>query len=57
MAKIAKCISKSIDQLTHNLNSQQPVPKNQEMPVHSGGAHHPDCMNYPVPSQMGVSSH
>eukprot|EP00112_Aurelia_sp_Birch-Aquarium-sp1_P021635 Seg5878.1 transcript_id=Seg5878.1/GoldUCD/mRNA.D3Y31 product="hypothetical protein" protein_id=Seg5878.1/GoldUCD/D3Y31 len=40
MTKIAECMSKSMDQLTHNLNSQQPVPNHQAMPVHPGGAHH-----------------
>ena len=56
MTKIAACTSKSIDQLTHNLNSEQPVPNHQGMPAHSGGDHHPGYMNYRVPSQMGVFS-
>ena len=55
MTKIAECMSKSMDQLTHNVNSQQPVPQ-QAMSTYSGGAQHPGYMNYRVPSQMGISS-
>ena len=56
LTKIAECMSKSMDQLNHNFNSQQPVPNHQAMPTYSGGAQHPGYMNYRVPSQMGVSS-